>query len=91
MSITEFVKEFLTLYNRRELLTLNAWHSAHSDKHFVQLNQTASAEEQSDQVIISNIVFNVAEWVTIMKYEAIAEQEVAVNQVTSIREFIFAL
>jgi len=27
----------------------------------------------------------------IMKYEAIAEQEVTVNQVTSIREFIFAL
>jgi len=26
-----------------------------------------------------------------MKYEAIAEQEVAVNQVTSIRGFIFAL
>jgi len=26
-----------------------------------------------------------------MRYEAIAEQEVAVNQATSIREFIFAL
>jgi len=26
-----------------------------------------------------------------MRYEAIAEQEVAVNQVTSIKEFIFAL
>jgi len=26
-----------------------------------------------------------------MKYKAIAEQEVAVNQATSIREFIFAL
>jgi len=33
----------------------------------------------------------VAEWVTVMRYKAIAEQEVTVNQATSIREFIFAL
>jgi len=48
MSITEFVKEFLDIIQQKRVVDpLNAWHSTHSDKHFVQLNQTASAEEQS--------------------------------------------
>jgi len=37
------------------------------------------------------LFLTVAEWVMIMRYKAIAEQEVTVNQVTSIRGFIFAL
>jgi len=37
------------------------------------------------------LFLTVAEWVTVMKYEAITEQEVTADQVTSIKEFIFAL
>jgi len=92
-SITEFIKEFLDIVQQKRVVdSLNTWHSAHSDKHFVQLNQTASAEEQPAIKLLSQTLFLiVAEWVTVMKYEAIAEQEVAANWVTSIREFIFAL
>ena len=93
MSIIKFVKEFLDIVQQKRVVDpLNAWHSAHSDKHFVQLSQTASAEEQSAIKLSPQTLFlTVAEWVTIMRYEAIAEQEVTVNQVTSIKEFIFAL
>ncbi len=92
-SIIEFVKEFLDIVQQKRVIDLlNAWHLAHSDKHFVQLNQTASAEERSAIKLPPQTSFlTVAEWVTVMRYEAIAEQEVAVNQATSIRGFIFAL
>ncbi len=46
MNIIKFVKEFLDIVQQKRVIDpLNAWHSAHSNKHFVQLNQTASAEE----------------------------------------------
>jgi len=45
--ITEFIKEFLDIIQQKRVVnSLNAWHSAHSDRHFVQLSQTASAKEQ---------------------------------------------
>ncbi len=93
MSIIKFIKEFLNIIQQKRVVdSLNAWHLAHSDKHFVQLSQTASAEEQSAIKLSSQTSFlTVAEWVTIMRYKAIAEQEVTVNQATSIKEFIFAL
>ncbi len=93
MSITEFVKEFLNIVQQKRVIdSLNAWHLAHSDKHFVQLNQTASAEEWPAIKLSPQTSFlTVAEWVTVMKYEAIAEQEVTANQATSIKGFIFAL
>ena len=93
MNIIKFVKEFLDIVQQKRAIDLlNAWHPAHSDKHFVQLSQTASAEERPAIKLPPQTSFlTVAEWVTIMKYKAIAEQEVAVNQATSIRGFIFAL
>ena len=93
MSITESVKEFLDIVQQKRVINpLNAWHSAHSDKHFVQLSQTASAEERPAIKLPPQTSFlTVAEWVTVMKYKAIAEQEVAANQATSIKESIFAL
>ncbi len=93
MSIIKFVKEFLDIIQQKRVIdSLNAWYPAHSDKHFVQLGQTASAEEWSAIKLSPQTSFlTVAEWVTVMKYEAIAEQEVTANQVTSIRGFIFAL
>ncbi len=92
-SITEFVKEFLDIVQQKRAIDLlNAWHPAHSDKHFVQLSQTASAEERPAIKLPPQTSFlTVAEWVTVMKYKAIAEQEVTVDQATSIKEFIFAL
>jgi len=92
-SIIKSVKEFLNIVQQKRVIDLlNAWHSAHSDKHFVQLSQTASAEEWPAIKLPPQTLFlTIAKWVTIMRYEAIAEQEVTVNQVTSIREFIFAL
>jgi len=91
--IIEFVKEFLDIIQQKRVVDLlNAWHSAHSDKHFVQLNQTASAEEWPAIKLSPQTLFlTVAKWVMIMRYEAIAEQEVTADQATSIREFIFAL
>ncbi len=93
MSIIKFIEEFLDIVQQKRVVDLlNAWHLAHSDKHFVQLNQTASAEERSVIKLSPQTLFLiVAEWVTVMRYKAIAEQEVTVNQATSIREFIFAL
>ncbi len=92
-NIIEFVEEFLDIIQQKRVVDpLNAWHLAHSDKHFVQLSQTASAEERPVIKLSPQTLFlTVAEWVTVMKYEAIAEQEVTANQATSIREFIFAL
>ncbi len=92
-SIIKSVKEFLDIIQQKRVVDpLNAWHPAHSDKHFVQLNQTASAEKRPVIKLPPQTLFlTVAEWITVMKYEAIAEQEVAANQATSIREFIFAL
>jgi len=93
MSITEFVKEFLDIVQQKRVVDpLNTWHFTHSDKHFVQLSQTASVKERSVIKLSSQTLFLiVAEWVIIMRYKAIAEQEVTVNQATSIKEFIFAL
>ncbi len=93
MSIIKFVKEFLDIIQQKRVIDLlNAWHPAHSDKHFVQLNQTASAEERPAIKLSPQTSFlTVAEWVTVMRYKAIAEQEVTANQATSIKEFIFAL
>ena len=87
MSIIKFVEEFLNIVQQKRVVdSLNAWHLAHSDKHFVQLNQTASAEERSAIKLPPQTSFlTVAEWVTVMRYEAIAEQEVTDNQATSIK------
>jgi len=65
MSITEFIKEFLDIIQQKRVVdSLNAWHSAHSDKHFVQLNQTASAEEWPAIKLSPQTSFlTVAEWV----------------------------
>ncbi len=92
-SITEFIKEFLNIIQQKRVINLlNAWHSAHSDRHFVQLSQTASAKEWSAIKLPPQTSFlTVAEWTTVMRYEAIAEQEVAANQAADIEEFIFAL
>jgi len=91
--ITEFIKEFLDIIQQKRVVnSLNTWHFAHSDRHFVQLNQTASAKEQSAIKLAPQTSFlTVAEWATVMRYEAIAEQEVAADWAADIEEFIFAL
>jgi len=91
--ITEFIKEFLDIIQQKRVVNpLNTWHLAHSDRHFVQLSQTASAKEQSAIKLPPQTSFLiVAEWATVIRYEAIAEQEVAADWAADIEGFIFAL
>ena len=44
MNITKFIEEFLNIIQQKRVVNLfNTWYFQHSNKHFIQLNQTASA------------------------------------------------
>jgi len=80
-NITEFIKEFLNIIQQKRVINLlNIWHFQHLNKYFVQLNQTVSAYNQSAIKLSAQTLFlTVTKWITVMKYKAIAEQEVTTN------------
>ena len=88
-----YMKDFLNHIDCERLWdSHSAWHPNHSDKYFIQLDQTAAAEMWSAiQLKPQNAFSDIENYVTIMRYTVIAEHKLAINWVKSIKRTSFQL
>ena len=88
-----YMKDFLNYIDCKRLWdSCDAWHSNHSDKYFIQLDQTAAAEMWSAiQLKSQNAFSDIENYVIIIRYAVIAEHKLAMNWVKSIKGTSFQL
>ena len=88
-----YMKDFLNHIDCERLWdSCGAWHPNHLNKYFIQLDQTAAAEMSSViQLKPQNAFPDIKNYVTIMRYAVIAEHELAMNWVKSIKGTCFQL